>query len=105
MLLKALLTMSVVLAGCGAPSNAPAKKADFIVTLDGIHHVCVVALANEEHGSSIACSDVIPFLKDELRLPAGAIYDLHKTAQVGDAQAASVRENLTAAGYRFISGP
>jgi hypothetical protein len=109
MIRTAALTASVFLVGCGAPTNAPTsvsspagKKADVLVTLDGVHHACVVALSKEEHGNSIACSDVIPFLKDELRLPGGATYDIRTTPEISNAESTRVREDLQAAGYRFI---
>lgn len=105
----AFMALSVSVVGCGAPSNAPTsvssqpgKKADVLVTLDGVHHLCVVALSHEEQGSSIACSDIISFLKDELRVPSGATYDIRATPEIGDAESASVRENLKIAGYRFV---
>jgi predicted small lipoprotein YifL len=107
MLPTALLTMSLSLAGCGRetpPASGAAqagKQADVIVTLDGVHHVCMVALAKEEHGSSIACVDITSFLKDELRLPAGATYDMRTTPEVSQEESTRVKENLNTAGYRL----
>jgi hypothetical protein len=105
----AFIAASVFLAACGAPNNAPtspspqaARKADVLVTLDGVHHACVVTLSKEEHGNSIACSDIIPFLKNELRLSAGATYDVRTTPETSDAESTSVRESLQTAGYRFV---
>jgi hypothetical protein len=102
---KALFALGILLAGCGGPGNAPAKKPDVSVALDGVHHVCVVALANEEQGSSIACSDVVPFLRDELRVPAGATYILRMTSPLSDAESAGVNANLKSAGYRPTGDP
>jgi hypothetical protein len=103
--------MSVCLAGCG-PQTPPtsgavqaSKPADVIVTLDGVHHQCLVALAKEEHGSSIACGDITSFLKDELRLPAGATYDMRTTSEVSHEESTRVKENLNTAGYRSVGDP
>lgn len=105
-----LLTMSLLLAGCGpetAPSSGAAQagqQADVIVTLDGVRHECVVALNKEEHGSAIACGDITSFLKDELRLAAGATYDLRTTPEVSREESTRVQENLNTAGYRWVGG-
>lgn len=102
----------VLLAGCGSSTNAPAPesapaiaaKPDVIITVDGVQHACVVALYSEPYGSTIPCTDVIPFLRDELKVPSGAVYDLRTTATVDPAEVLKVRANLTDAGYRFIGG-
>jgi hypothetical protein len=105
----AFTAMSVMVVGCGAPGNAPTSalsqvgnKADVLLTLDGVHHLCVVALSQEEQGSSIGCSDIVSFLKDELRVPIGATIALRTTPETGKADSASVRETLENAGYRFV---
>lgn len=98
---------SVLLAGCGRSASTPpkiAEKADVIVTLDGKRHACVVALYNEPNGSAIPCSDVVPFVKDELRLPSGSIYDIRTSAGADEAEMARVGASLKGAGYRFIGG-
>jgi hypothetical protein len=101
------------LAGCGSSTEAPAPyqgppliaaKADVIVTLDGKQHVCVVALYNEQQGNSIACDDVVAFVRDELRLPSRSVYDIHGDKNADQAELARVAASLKAAGYRFIGG-
>jgi hypothetical protein len=47
---------------------------------------------------------VVPFVRDELRLPSGSIYDIRTIPDVDEAEMASVGANLKAAGYRFIGG-
>ncbi len=100
-----LVCSASLLAGCGS-STAPviAAKPDVIVTVDGTQHACVVALPSEPQGSSIPCSDAIAFLRDELRVPSGAIYDLRTTPPVDAAEVLKVRTSLNDAGYRFIGG-
>jgi hypothetical protein len=105
----------VVLAGCGQPANTPAAapavpppiaaKPDVIVTLDGARHDCLVALYSEAQGSFISCDDVVAFVRDELRVPSGAIYDIRTAPNVDEAQRTKVEANLKGAGYRFIRGP
>jgi hypothetical protein len=103
---------AALLVGCGSSSNAPAPetapviaaKADVVITVDGVQHACVVALPSEPQGSSIPCTDVIAFLRDELRVPSGAIYDLRTTPPVDAAEVIKVRASLKDAGYRFIGG-
>jgi hypothetical protein len=103
---------ATLLAGCGSSTNAPAPetapviaaKPDVIVTVDGVQHACVVALSSEPQGSTIPCSELIAFLRDELKVPSGAIYDLHTTPPVDAAEVLKVRANLKDAGYRFIGG-
>lgn len=98
------------LPGCGSSSNAPAvspaiaAKPDVNITFDGANHACIVALNSEPQGSTIPCADLIPFLKDELRLPSGSIYDTHMAAKVDAAEVAKTTQSLKDAGYRFIGG-
>jgi hypothetical protein len=107
-----VFTMMGLLAGCGsaadnseAGSPPIAAKPDVIVTLDGQRHTCVVALYTEAQGSAVLCSDVVPFVRDELRVPSGAIYDIRSIPDVDEAEITRVGDSLKAAGYRFISGP
>ena len=98
------------LPGCGSSSNAPAvspaiaAKPDVNITFDGANHVCIVALNSEPQGSTIPCADLIPFLRDELRLASGSIYDTHMAAKVDAAEVAKTTQSLKDAGYRFIGG-
>jgi hypothetical protein len=103
--------MCILLAGCGKPSETPPPAAadaggaaDVTVTLDGVHHECVVTLAHEQHGSTIACSDIGAFLKDELRLSAGATYDLQTTPPVSAEELSTLKQGLNTAGYRMMGG-
>ena len=94
-----------LLAGCG--SDTPPKLAErpnVIITLDGKRHACVVALDKEPQGSTVPCKEAASFVKDELRVPQGAIYDIQTVASVADTEIASVRSALNDAGYRFIGG-
>jgi hypothetical protein len=86
----------LLLAGCGRSG----PKADVTITLDGAHHACVVALSREAQGSIISCSDVVPFIRDELRLPSGSTYDVRTNSDVDRAEVASVGARLKDAGYR-----
>src|SRR5882672_8590582 len=77
------ITVFTLLAGCGPSADTPvpvpppiAARSDVIVTFDGERHACVVALYSEAQGSAISCEDVVPFVRDELRLPSGSIYDI-----------------------------
>jgi hypothetical protein len=102
----ALLTLlPMLVAGCGSGTPPKiAERPDVIVTLDGKRHSCVVALEKEPQGSTVPCKETVSFVKDELRVQPGSIYDIHTVANVGDAEIASVRAALDAAGYRFIGG-
>jgi hypothetical protein len=102
----------MLLAGCGRSANTPAPdpppiaaKPDVIVTLDGVRHACVVALYSEAQGSAIPCDGVVPFIRDELRLPSGAIYEIRTIPDVDETARARVAASLKGAGYRFIGGP
>ena len=107
----ASITVFTLLAGCGPSADTPvpapaiAARSDVIVTFDGEHHACVVALHSEAQGSAIACKDVVPFVRDELRLPGGSIYDIRTIPDVGESEMARVEASLKGAGYRFIGGP
>jgi hypothetical protein len=98
----------VLLAGCGPSAGTAvpkiAEKADVIITVDGKRHACVVALLKEAQGSAIPCRDVVPFLRDELRLQSGSIYDIRTVPNVDEAELAGLGTNLKSAGYRFIGG-
>jgi hypothetical protein len=106
-----VISAPVLLIGCGSPSNAPAPvaaamaaKPDVIITFDGARHTCVVTLSNEAQGSIVPCPDVIPFMRDELRLVSGSIYDTRTIAKPDEAEVAKTTQNLKDAGYRFIGG-
>jgi hypothetical protein len=96
----------ILLVACGSSSTPPklAERPDVIITLDGKRHTCVVALEKEPQGSTVPCKDTVSFVKDELRVPSGSIYDIHIVANVDNAEIASVRDALNGAGYRFIGG-
>jgi hypothetical protein len=98
--------VSILLGGCGSSNTPPkiAEQPNVIITLDGKRHACVVALDKEPQGSSVPCKGAVSFVKDELRVPAGAIYDIRTVATVDDTEIASVRDALNDAGYRFIGG-
>jgi hypothetical protein len=107
-----VLAAFLALAGCGSSTNAPtavstptAAKPGVVVTVDGARHACVVALHSEAQGSIISCDDVVPFVRDELRLPSGSIYDIRTTPDVPAAQTAKVEASLSGAGYRHSGGP
>jgi hypothetical protein len=112
--MRRILTISVpllLLIGCGSANNAPAPasaaiaaKPDVIITFDGQRHSCVVALASEVQGSIVPCADVIPFVRDELRVASGAIYDTRTIGTTDPAEVAKTTQNLKDAGYRFIGG-
>jgi hypothetical protein len=108
-----ILTAAFIsLTGCGSSTNAPtpgspsnAAKPDVVVTVDGARHACVVALRSEAQGSIISCEDVVSFVRDELRVPSGSIYDIRTTPGVDAAQMAKVEASLKGAGYRPSGGP
>jgi hypothetical protein len=109
-LLAALVSM--LLQGCGPASNTPVAsappttaKADVIVTIDGPHRTCIVALHSEAQGSTIPCDEVMPFIRDELRVPRGGSYDVLTIAEVGKADLAKVEVALNGAGYRPTGSP
>jgi hypothetical protein len=100
-------TLVASLAGCGGPAGTPnpapqsiAAKPDVTITVDGARHACVVALSRESQGSIIACGDVVPFVRDELRLPSGSTCDIRSGPGVDEADLKSVGGRLKEAGYR-----
>jgi hypothetical protein len=106
----ACTTVFIWLAGCGPSANSPvstaiAARPDVIITFDGKRHACVIALYSETQGSAVSCDDVVPFVRDELRLPSGSIYDIRNIADFDEAVKARVGASLKDAGYRFIGGP
>jgi hypothetical protein len=89
------------LGGCGRSANTPGAP-DAIVTVDGGRHACLVALRSEPHGSTIPCGDLVPFLRDELRLPSGSFCDVRSIGNVDKAEMTRVEANLNAAGFRVF---
>jgi hypothetical protein len=101
----------MLLGGCGPSAQTPmaatspsAAKADVIVTMDGQHHDCVVALHSEAQGSTIACDDAMPFIRDQLRVPTGGSYDIRTIPEVDNAERAKLEAGLQGAGYHPIAG-
>lgn len=108
--LSALFVVAALLGGCGRSANTPgaapapiAGTPDAIVTFDGGRHACLVALRGETHGSTIPCGDVVPFLRDELRLPSGSFCEIRSIGAIDKAEMTRVEASLEAAGYRFIA--
>ena len=106
-----IISAPLLATGCGSSSNAPAPapaataaKPDVIITFDGERHTCLVALSSEAQGSIVPCADVIPFMRDELRLASGSIYDTRVIAKADEAEVAKTTRNLKDAGYRFFGG-
>jgi hypothetical protein len=109
MTLRGLILVALPLSGCGqSPGNSVppkiAERADVIVTFDGTRHTCLVALPSEPQGSTVPCGEVVSFIKDELKVATGAIYDVRTIAHVDATEMTRVDENLKSAGYRFIGG-
>ena len=103
---SALLSITgvLLLAGCGRSGDNNGAKADVIVTFDAKRHNCLVALPTEPHGSAVSCGDIAPFMRDELRLPSGSIYEIRAASEIDDAEIAKVEASLTDAGYKSIGG-
>jgi hypothetical protein len=102
------LYMASLLAACGssstnsaATSPPVAAKPDVIVTFDGTRHACLVALPSEAQGSEVTCKEIVSFVKDELRVPSGSIYDVRVIADFDPAERSGVESALRDAGYRF----
>ena len=98
-----------LLAGCGSSSNGSvppriAEKADVVITYDGQRHTCLVTLFSEAQGNAVQCGEVVPFVRDELRLASGSVYDTRTNAAADEPELARVSDNLKGAGYRFIGG-
>lgn len=107
----ATICAPLLLIGCGSSSNAPTPvsapmtaKPAVTITFDGERHMCVVALSSEAQGNIIPCADVVPFLRDELRLASGSIYDTRTIANFDAAEMTKTTQSLNAAGYRFNGG-
>lgn len=105
------ISVPLLLIGCGSSNNAAAPVAAAmtahpaaIVTFDGERHMCVVALSSEAQGSIVPCADLVPFMRDELRLASGSIYDTRKIGQFDAAEMAQTTQKLNDAGYRFNGG-
>jgi hypothetical protein len=86
----------------GSPSGSAsaARQPDVTVKIDGTRHKCIVALAGEKQGNVIPCDDVVSFVKEELRVPGGSIYDIATVSAVDEASTTKVRAALDGAGYR-----
>jgi hypothetical protein len=102
----------ILLEGCGPAATAPPAspppppvKADVIVTIDGPHHSCVIALYSEAQGSTIPCDDATPFIRDELRVPSGGTYDIRTIPEVDKADMAKLEAGLKSAGYHLVGSP
>jgi hypothetical protein len=104
-----LVVPALWLFGCGSSSNAPASapvagKADVVITFDAANHACVVALATEANGNTLPCAELIPFLRDELRVATGASYDTRSAGKTDESEVAKTTQSLNNAGYRFVGG-
>src|SRR5271169_2413853 len=91
--------VTALLAGCGPSAGTSAakiaEKADVTITVDGKRHTCVVALLKEAQGSAVPCDDVAPFLRDELRLQSGSVYDIRTIPPIDEKELASLGAHLS----------
>lgn len=101
----------ILLTSCGQSARNPSptaasagSKPDVTVTFDGKRRKCVVALSSEAQGNFISCGDVVSFVRDELRVPRGAIFDIRETPDVDETEVAKVSADLNGAGYRLAGG-
>jgi hypothetical protein len=108
----ASLTLCALITGCAKPTGAPnpvvppiASRPDVIVTFDGERHACVVALFNEAKGHAMSCDGVLQFIRDDLKLQSGSVYDIRAIPDIDEAEMHRVTASLNGAGYRFIEGP
>jgi hypothetical protein len=111
-IISASLSVIALLAACGssatntaAPPAPMAAKSDVIVTFDGKRHACLVALPSEQQGSEVACKEIVSFVKDELRVPSGSVYDVRVIPDFDPAERAGVESSLKEAGYRSVGDP
>jgi hypothetical protein len=100
---------SILIAGCGSSTNAPvstgiAANPDVIVTFGEERHTCLVALSSEAQGSAVPCDDVVPFVREQLRLPSGSSYEIRTNSKGDGVAMAKVEAGLKGAGYRFVGG-
>jgi hypothetical protein len=105
------ISAPLLLVGCGSSNNAAAPVTAAmtahpaaIITFDGERHTCVVALSSEAQGSIVPCGDLVPFMRDELRLASGSIYDTRTIGKFDAAEMAQTTQRLNDAGYRFNGG-
>lgn len=106
------VTLCALVVACTRHTGAPrpvvspiASKPDVIVTFDGERHACVVRLLDATTGHVVSCEDVLPFIRDSLKLRSGSVYDIRTIPDVDDAEMRRVVANLKGAGYRYIDGP
>jgi hypothetical protein len=105
------ISASLLLLGCGSSNNAAGPVAAAmtanpaaIITFDGDRHTCVIAASGEALGSIVPCADLVPFMRDELRLASGSIYDTRTIGNFDAAEMAKTTRSLNDAGYRFNGG-
>jgi hypothetical protein len=105
------ISVPLLLIGCGSSNKAPAPvpaamtaHPAAVITFDGERHMCVVALSSEAQGSIVPCADLAPFMRDELRLASGSIYDTRTIGKFDAAEVAKTTQSLKEAGYRFNGG-
>jgi hypothetical protein len=96
--IAATLTFSVLLPGCG--KSGTSSSAAPIGTRSDV----TVKLSSEAQGSSISCDDVVPFVKEELRLPSGSFYDIRTGSEGDEGEIDKIRASLNSAGYRLAGG-
>jgi len=96
--------IALMLSGCGKSGSTSGaategRKPDVTVKVDGARHKCMVTLAGEANGSSVACDDVVSFVREELRVPSGSIVDIAAVAGAADVETTKVRAAFDGAGY------
>jgi hypothetical protein len=109
--LAALACCAVVL-GCARPTVAPTDSSpadgtvpDAVITINGERHVCIVAVKDRSPDHWMACDAVVAFLQDEIKLRAGAVYDIRTVPDVDEADIHRLSKGLKIAGYHYLQGP
>ena len=80
-------------------------KPDFVVTFDGPNGDCLVAHVVTASAKHIPCDQVVSYVANDLKLPAGALFEIATIPDVRERDFDHVMAALSAAGYKLTPGP
>ena len=103
--LVCLSLISIALYGCTEGEQTTTsvevpEGAHFVLTFDGPHGNCIVALDKNIHGTRVPCREVVSYLRDSPRVTAESRFDLITISDVNAEEYEEVMAALKQAGYR-----
>jgi hypothetical protein len=101
---RALFVVIASCLSCVHAADGDSTKAAFILIFDGPVHACQVTSSGTSVTKAMPCSQVLPYLINELRLPKGSYFDWWTITDVDEHEYTQTLKALAEGGYLGTPG-